>query len=44
MVLHHEPPPEAAKAQREVAEASGVVEHQADDAGGYPTTQAVAEN
>jgi hypothetical protein len=27
MVLHHEPPPGAAEAQREAAEASGVVEH-----------------
>jgi hypothetical protein len=44
MVLHHQPPPRAAEAKREAAEASALVEHGADDAGGYSTTRAAAED
>jgi hypothetical protein len=44
MVFYHQPPPRAAEAQREAAEASGVVEHGADDAGGYSTTRTIAED
>jgi hypothetical protein len=44
VVLYHEPPPGAAEAQWEAAEASGMVEHGIDDAGEYSTTQAVAED
>jgi hypothetical protein len=43
MVLHHQPPPGAAEAEREVAKASALVEHGADDVGGYSTTRAAAE-
>jgi hypothetical protein len=39
MVLHHQPPPGAAEAKREAAEAPALVEYGADDAGGYPATQ-----
>jgi hypothetical protein len=42
--FYHEPPPRATKAQPEAAEASGVVEHGADDTGGYSTTRAAAED
>jgi hypothetical protein len=44
MVLHHQPPPGAAEAKREAAEASALVEHGADDAGGYSTTRIAAED
>jgi hypothetical protein len=44
MVLHHQPPPEAAEAKREAAEVSALVEHGADDAIGYSTTRATAED
>jgi hypothetical protein len=38
VVLRHQPPPRAAEAQWEAAEAPALVEHRADDAGGYPAT------
>jgi hypothetical protein len=38
VVLHHQPPPGAAEAEQEAAEASALVEHGADDVGGYSTT------
>jgi hypothetical protein len=44
MVLHHQPPPGATEAEREAAEASTLVEYGADDAGGYSTTRAPAED
>jgi hypothetical protein len=44
MVLHHQPPPGAAEAKREVAEASALVENRTEDAGGYPATRAAAED
>jgi hypothetical protein len=44
VVLHHQPPPGAAEAQREAAEAPALVEYGANDAGGYPTTQAATED
>jgi hypothetical protein len=34
VVLYHKPPPGAAEAEREAAEASDMVEHRADNAGG----------
>jgi hypothetical protein len=40
MVLHHQPPPRAAEAEREATKASTLVEHRADHAGGYSTTRA----
>jgi hypothetical protein len=39
VVLYHKPPPGAAEAKREAAEASGMVKHRADDARGYSTTR-----
>jgi hypothetical protein len=44
MVLHHQPPPGAAEAERKAAKASALVEHGADDAGGYLTTRAATED
>jgi hypothetical protein len=44
MVLHHQSPPGAAEAERETAEAPALVELRADDAGGYPATQAAGED
>jgi hypothetical protein len=44
VVLHHQPPPGAAEAERAAAEASALVEHGADDAEGYSTTQTAAED
>jgi hypothetical protein len=43
MVLNHQPPPGAAEAKREAAEAPTLVEYRADDAGGHPATRAAAE-
>jgi hypothetical protein len=44
MVLHHQPPPGAAEAEREAAEASALVEYRANDAGGYSTTRVAAKD
>jgi hypothetical protein len=44
MVLYHEPPPGAAEAEREAAEAPIVVELGAHDAGGYPTTRTAGKD
>jgi hypothetical protein len=44
MVLHHQPPPGAAEAEREAAKAPALLEHGADHAGGYLATRAAAEN
>jgi hypothetical protein len=44
MVLYHQPPPGVAEAKREAAKASALVEHGADDAGGYSTTRAAVED
>jgi hypothetical protein len=44
MVLHHQPPPGAAEAEWEAAKAPALVEYGANDAGGYSTTRAAAED
>jgi hypothetical protein len=44
VVLYHEPPPGAAEAEREAAEAPAVVELGAHDAGGYPATRTADED
>jgi hypothetical protein len=44
VVLHHQPPPGAAEAQREAAEAPALVELLADDAGGYSATRAAGKD
>jgi hypothetical protein len=44
MVLHHQPPPGGAEAEREAAQASALVEHGADHAGGYLATRAAVEH
>jgi hypothetical protein len=44
MVLYHDPPPGAAEAKREAAEALAVVELGAHDAGGYPATRTAGED
>jgi hypothetical protein len=40
VVLYHQPPPGAAEAEREAAEAPAVVEFGANNAGGYPAHEA----
>jgi hypothetical protein len=42
--LHHQPPPGVAEAERAAAEESALVEHGADNAGGYSTTRTAAED
>jgi hypothetical protein len=44
MVLDHQPPPGAAEAKREEAEASTLVEYGANDAEGYSITRSAAED
>jgi hypothetical protein len=44
VVLYHQPPPGAAEAEREAAEAPAVVEFGANDAGAYPATRAAGED
>jgi hypothetical protein len=39
-----QPPSGAAEAEREAAEAQGVVEHRAHNVGGYPTTRVDEED
>jgi hypothetical protein len=43
VVLHHEPPPKVAEAEREAAQAPPVVEHGADDAGGVQLPELLAQ-
>jgi hypothetical protein len=43
-VLRHQPPPGAAEAKREAAQALAVVELGANNAGGYPATRAAGED
>jgi hypothetical protein len=44
VVLHHQPPPGTAEAEREAAEASALVKHRVDDPGGYSTIRAAVED
>jgi hypothetical protein len=44
VVLYHQPPSGAVEAERAAAEAPAVVEFEANDAGGYPTTRTAGED
>jgi hypothetical protein len=44
VVLRHQPPPGAAEAEREAAQALAVVELGANDAGGYLATRTTGED
>jgi hypothetical protein len=44
MVLHHQPPPGTVEAEREAAKTPALVEHGANNPGGYPATRAAAED